>query len=365
MPDNITFGNVVPYPSVMLGISAVGTIVSGTVLMLVLCRGCGSTRTGMNAVALLLVGVSCGAGLFQAVTCGLLVVAAGREGFWDRLGGIGYLVLQVTACISMLAFFSCNAALAVERWLCATRCNASTRLTVHKLQWAFFLMASSAVVICLGVSPVTPLLIPTNPVLYFVWIAIMGTAFIASCIATIVFHRLSYLEGARLLTLTLSPIEGKDHTRRAILIQKLDGKMRMRCLLMNVVVVVCQTPLMLLRGIIFILQPPVDEIRVLLASSTALQTIETVVTPLLIIYFFPLLREAVLSKPRFCRKRGTGVGVLNEGSLEREEERMELEAKSDVADNTGVMTFGLDADSAGKEPKFGIMKVVAGSLSSG
>ncbi|KAJ3230750.1 hypothetical protein HDU78_008119 [Chytriomyces hyalinus] len=265
-----------------------------------------------------------------------------------------------------------NITFAIERFLIVKRWKNSSILKAILWQWLAVAVFLVTVTVTFTTTSMVDDSLTPDIDNYIIWIVSMGLAFLITLISTVTLHSLTYRCSLKELKQALEsipspapssprPSDGSSdsinssstttvtnstsHKPKMLLLARLNRRMLFRCVIMNATLLICHTPLIVLNLVGNFIY---DEFTagVCTAVGFVFMASEAVITPLMVLYFFPRFQTLFVQK----------VG-LNQAQVETEEEARKNESSLPAVNPP----LGLTNEPVAPEtsaPKFHIIRIV-------
>ncbi|KAJ3253585.1 hypothetical protein HDU77_004492 [Chytriomyces hyalinus] len=252
-----------------------------------------------------------------------------------------------------------NITFAIERFLIVKRWKNSSILKAILWQWIVVAVFLVTVTVTFTTTSMVDDSLTPDIDNYIIWIVSMGLAFLITLISTVTLHSLTYRCSLKELKQALESIPSPapssprpsdvtnsiSHQPKMVLLARLNRRMLFRCVIMNATLLICHTPLIVLNLVGNFIY---DEFTagVCTAVGFVFMASEAVITPLMVLYFFPRFQTLFVQK----------VG-LNQAQVETEEEARKNESSPpDVNPPLGLTNEPVPPETSA--PKFHIIRIV-------
>ncbi|KAI8613102.1 hypothetical protein BC830DRAFT_1133876 [Chytriomyces sp. MP71] len=250
----------------------------------------------------------------------------------------------ILATLFLMTLFALNLSLALDRYLMICGWTDNSIWKAIGMQWLSYLVLMGAATSTYCVTDVVDATLEPDFDYLVVWMVIMGAAFLITFIGTLLANTFAYRASRVQLQQLLAPGPGEGDAagaRQRLLMARINRKMLVRTALMNANLFVCHTPLVVL-DVVAAFQSNDFSAAVSNAVGFTAMSLEVVITPMMVWYFFPQFRRI------FYRNSPAESEDGSEGPQEPDRSS---------GDET-VVTFGEPAEPTPPAPKFHIIRIV-------
>ncbi|KAJ3238365.1 hypothetical protein HDU81_008006 [Chytriomyces hyalinus] len=234
-----------------------------------------------------------------------------------------------------------NITFAIERFLIVKRWNSSSILKAIIWEWLGVVLFLITVTVTFTITKMVDDSLTPDDDYYIIWIVSMGLAFLITLILTVTLHSLTYRTSLKELKQALesipspapssSPPSDEQHSSssqsdsssttvttsvshqqpKMLLLARLNRRMLFRCVIMNATLLICHTPLIVLNLVGNFIY---DEFTagVCTAVGFVFMALEAVITPLMVLYFFPRFQTLFVGQNRVQVEPEQGEAGKNE-----------------------------------------------------